>query len=579
MHPSLMPISEVYKRTHDSSEYESDEPNAPAKLTAKYERAFGLLRSATEAEQAGRLVQAKEHYRAGINVFMKLKEVEADRDKRAVIVQSLATFVSSAERVDRLLNLRAGMPTTPRTDEFRSEVGSLISDKQRRGEVSASARSSTSSSGRKRYRGRKPSPLNGAQSEALRSINRGSQYEEDSAGENPNPSSTSPTPNLDNIDKMKKKKKKKKKKRRKHRKRREGTDEETQYEDGYTSFEELEAEIEAEERRGYKEEREEMKRSERDAVSVSEYSDEYTQYTNTAPYSQQSTMYSEVSAGSGGSIESVKAWYRRHQLCICLLFLLALIPAIVFMVFWLKKENQPNPAGLNQSAQAYSFQVQALYSNNNPTGAGLSQYQVWKQLDSTDEIVHQELNLGSDEMVHIHTYEPTDSNGDGTTSWHETMVTFIVTSPSHSVNKNHEGRLDTDNPDNAEFIQNLENELTEEVVRASENTLAMMTITGTTPVNLGSWPGPNVNPPPPTKRPTARPTDAAPTPPPTNAPPYPRLPPKSERTYITMTVWWWTLVGFLALFLVIPTAFALLAKCFCSREPLETNLNERLLAD
>jgi len=88
-------------------------------LTATYDRGFSLLKDATLRENKHDFAEAKKLYVDGCAVFMQLKEVEKDPQKKETIRKNLSEFLSAAERVDK--KLKADSPKM--STDFHGESG------------------------------------------------------------------------------------------------------------------------------------------------------------------------------------------------------------------------------------------------------------------------------------------------------------------------------------------------------------------------------------------------------------------------------------------------------------------------
>jgi len=74
-----------------------------ADLSADYDRAFSLLKSATERESQRDYVGAKKLYVDGCGVFLQLRDKETDPKNKETISKNLAEYMTAAERVSKKL--------------------------------------------------------------------------------------------------------------------------------------------------------------------------------------------------------------------------------------------------------------------------------------------------------------------------------------------------------------------------------------------------------------------------------------------------------------------------------------------
>lgn len=90
-----------------------------ADLAATYDRGFSLLKDATLRENEHDYAEAQKLYIDGCAVFMQLKEVEKDPQKKETIRKNLSEFISAAERVSK--KLESDTPQMP--TDFHGETG------------------------------------------------------------------------------------------------------------------------------------------------------------------------------------------------------------------------------------------------------------------------------------------------------------------------------------------------------------------------------------------------------------------------------------------------------------------------
>jgi len=88
------------------------EETSSTNVPATYDRGFSLLKDATLRENKHDYAEAKKLYIDGCAVFMQLKEVEKDPEKKETIRRYLSEFITAAERVDKKMKtVTPEMPT------------------------------------------------------------------------------------------------------------------------------------------------------------------------------------------------------------------------------------------------------------------------------------------------------------------------------------------------------------------------------------------------------------------------------------------------------------------------------------